>query len=83
MNEQEDYCGYESIGLDPSVPGSTYPMYGLIIEMNRYYIEERRMLYVCDGARSITEYTNIQPFLTEKFGFRKAYCNLQVFINQH
>lgn len=46
--------------------------------MNRYYLEELGVKYVNDGARSITEHSNIQPFLIDKFHFRKAYCRLQV-----
>ena len=46
--------------------------------MNRYYLEELGMKYVSDGARSITEHSNIQSFLVDKFHFRKAYCRLQV-----
>ena len=47
--------------------------------MNRYYLEELKLKYVCDGARSTTEHSNIQPFLEEKFKFRRAYCDLQMF----
>ena len=79
VNEQADFCDYVSMGVDPDAPGSTYPMYGLILELNRYYLEERKLKYVSDGARSITEHSNIQPFLEDKFRFRKAYCDLQVF----
>ena len=57
---------------------STYPYYGLIYEMNRYYLNEMKLKYVCDGARTITEHSNIQLFLIEKFNFRKAYCQLQI-----
>ena len=57
---------------------STYPYYGLIFEMNRYYLQELGLKYVNDGARSITEHSNIQPFLIEKFNFRKAYCHLNI-----
>lgn len=74
-----DFCSYISMGVNPNAPKSTYPMYGLILEMNRYYLEEIKLKYVCDGARSITEHSNIQPFLEEKFKFRKAYCDLQMF----
>lgn len=55
-----------------------YAYYGLIYEMNRYYLEELKLRYVNDGARSITEHSNIQPFLIEKFKFRKAYCHLSL-----
>ena len=46
--------------------------------MNRYYLEERKVKYVNDGARSITNHSNIQPFLIDKFKFRKAYCHLSI-----
>lgn len=75
----EDHCDYVSMGVNPEAPSSTYPMYGLILEMNRYYLEELQLSYVSDGARSITEHSNIQPFLIEKFRFRKAYCDIQVY----
>ena len=55
-----------------------YAYYGLIYEMNRYYLEERKLKYVNDGARSITNHSNIQPFLIDKFKFRKAYCRLDL-----
>lgn len=75
----DDYCDYNTMGISPDFPNNTYPMYGLIYEMNRYYLEEKKLKYVLDGARSITEHSNIQPFLEEKFNFRKAYCGLQIF----
>lgn len=75
----KDYCSYVSMGVNPNAPKSTYPMYGLIFEMNKYYLEDLGLKYVMDGARSITEHSNIQPFLEEKFKFRKAYCELQIF----
>ena len=46
--------------------------------MNRYYLDERKVMYVNDGARSITNHSNIQPFLIDKFNFRKAYCHLEI-----
>lgn len=74
-----DYCSYVSMGVNPDAPGSTYPMYGLILIMNQYYLENKCLSYVCDGARSVTEHSNIQPFLIEKFRFRKAYCDMKVY----
>ena len=78
----KDYCDYRTMGVSPVFPNSTYPMYGLIYEMNRYYLEESSLKFVMDGARSITEHSNIQPFLEDKFKFRKAYCDLQIFYNR-
>lgn len=75
----DDCAEYQTLKAIPEyLKGSTYPYYGLIYEMNRYYLEERKLKYVNDGARSITEHSNIQPFLIEKFKFRKAYCKLQI-----
>lgn len=75
----KDCCEYNTMKCKPSaMHNSTYPYYGLIFEMNRYYLGELRLKYVCDGSRSITEHSNIQPFLEEKFQFRKAYCKLQI-----
>ncbi len=55
-----------------------YPSYSLFFEMNKYYLEEKRFEYVNDGFKSILHETNIQSFLIEKFGFRKAYTNLYI-----
>ena len=75
----KDCCEYSTLKCVPSyLHNSTYPYYGLIYEMNRYYLQDLKLKYVSDGARSITEHSNIQPFLEEMFNFRKAYCNLQI-----
>lgn len=75
----DDYCDYITMGVNPDAPKSTYPIYGLIYEMNRYYLEELNLRYVMDGARTITEHSNIQSLLEEKFKFRRAYCKLQIY----
>lgn len=75
----DDYCDYSVLKADPAYLNHTYPYYGLIFEMNRYYLEEKGYKFVCDGARSITEHSNIQPFLIETFNFRKAYCDLSIY----
>ncbi|MBR5983273.1 MAG: hypothetical protein IK025_06080 [Bacteroidales bacterium] len=76
---KKDCCEYSSMKCDTDyMHNSTYPYYGLIYEMNRHYLQDMRLKYVCDGARSITEHSDIQPFLEKKFNFRKAYCCLQI-----
>lgn len=77
-NVKDDCCNYYSIKIDPKYLNSTYPMYGLIYTMNEYYLKEKGLRYVNDGARSITEHSNIQPFLISTFNFRKAYCRVQL-----
>jgi hypothetical protein len=74
----ENQCSYSTFKSLPKYLKGYYPFYGLLYEMNRYYLQELKLKYVCDGARSITEHSNIQPFLIEKFNFRKAYCQLHI-----
>lgn len=77
--ENGECVGYNKMKCDPAYQhNSTYPYYGLIYEMNRHYLQERGMRYVNDGRRSLTEHSNIQPFLIEKFKFRRAFCKLQI-----
>lgn len=70
-------CEYRTMKAIPAFQ-KQYAYYGLIYEMNRFYLEERKLKYVNDGGRSITNHSNIQPFLIEKFNFRKAYCKLDI-----
>jgi len=74
-----DSCEYGLIGILPEYKhNNTYPYYGLFYKMNEYYLGEKKYRYVTDGARSITEHSHIQDFLIQNFGFRKAYCQLEV-----
>ena len=73
----DESCEYRTMKAIPKYQ-KLYAYYGLIYEMNRYYLEERKVKYVNDGARSITNHSNIQPFLIDKFKFRKAYCHLSI-----
>ena len=74
----KESCEYRTMKAIPEYQ-KKYAYYGLIYEMNRYYLEERRLKYVNDGARSISNHSNMQPFLIDKFNFRKAYCNLNIY----
>ena len=71
---------YGIIGIQPEYKhNGTFPYYGLFYRMNQYYLQEKSFRYVTDGSRSITEHSNIQPFLEDKFHFRKAYCHLAIY----
>lgn len=37
--------------------------------------------YICDGARSVQHETAFQEYLEKYFGFRKAYCHLNIIYN--
>ena len=74
-------CEYRTMKAIPEFQ-KKYAYYGLIYEMNRYYLQERSLKYVNDGARSITNHSNMQPFLIDKFNFRKAYCDFSIHYKQ-
>ena len=75
-----DAVEYGLVGVLPEYKRqcTAYPYYGLFFSMNQYYLQEKKFRYVTDGSRSITEHSQIQPFLEEKFHFRKAYCHLAI-----
>lgn len=76
----DDCCEYGLIGILPEYKhNNTYPYYGLFHSLNAYYLGEKKFQYVADGARSITEHSNIQAFLMENFNFRQAYCKLEIY----
>ncbi len=64
-------CNYEQYN-------HLYPSYGLVFKMTEYYLQQPNIKYVDDGARSMTEHSNVQNFLISKFNFRKAYTKLNV-----
>lgn len=74
----DESCEFRTMKAIPAFQ-KLYAYYGLIYEMNRYYLEERGLKYVNDGGRSITNHSNIQPFLIEKFNFKKAYCHFDMY----
>lgn len=72
-----DAAEYKIIKLHPDYL-KDYLSYALIYKMNEYYLKERGLKYVTDGARSISHQTNIQQFLMDKFKFRKAFTSLNL-----
>ena len=72
-------CFYDMVTFYPEYKhNTTYPYYGIFYRLNEHYLGERKFQYVTDGSRSITEHSNIQPFLIHCFKFRKAYCKLKI-----
>ena len=70
-------CDYATIKINPTYK-KMYPTYALIFIMNKYYLNEKHLKYVSDGARSLFHQSNIQGFLMQKFKFRKAFCRLHI-----
>lgn len=62
-------CDYQNYKL-------LYPSYGLVYQMTEHYLGLDDCKYVLDGNRSFTEHSNVQGFLEDKFGYRRAYAKL-------
>lgn len=73
-----DMVNYAVLKAIPEYMNKHYPYFGLIYTMNQHYLGELGCKYVTDGFRSITEHSNIQPFLEKNFLFRKAYCRFEM-----
>lgn len=73
-----DSVNYNTLKAIPEMMNKHYPYFGLLFEMNKYYLEEVGVKYVTDGFRSVSGHSNIQPFLEKNFLFRKAYCNMDI-----
>lgn len=53
----------------------------LVAGLCKYFEEQLRNgtgFYICDGARNIFHETAFQDYLEKYFGFRKAYCHLNI-----
>lgn len=75
----DNSCFYDLVTFNPKYKHNTsYPFCGFFYKLNEYYLGEKHFDYVTDGSRSMTQHSNIQPFLIQKFKFRKAYCKLNI-----
>ncbi|MBB3140051.1 GNAT family N-acetyltransferase [Halomonas organivorans] len=68
---------WENIWYHPDYM-SLYSSYVLVHYMLEYYLSDRGFHYVSDGCRSIYHQTGVQDFLMDRFGFEKAYSQLEV-----
>jgi hypothetical protein len=72
-------CWFKYSRANPEFLPKYYPMYGMYDARNQYYLGEHKVRYVMTSARSITEHSEIQSFLIEKFAFRRAYCRVKIY----
>ena len=75
----DDIVEFESSKANPEFLSKFYVLYGLYDARNYHYLENEKKDFVISSARSITEHSNIQNFMIEKFGFRKAYCKIDLY----
>lgn len=74
---RDNSCFYVSMWFKPDSL-KKFSSYILFHEMNLHYLNNKKLKYVSDGARSINHQTGIHDFLVSKFGFRKAYSDLNI-----
>ena len=92
--ESDELCGYallslqsyRLVGLDVLKSNPDYEkeavnaalVYGVLRHLDSFLLNGG---YICDGARSINHETAFQDYLEKYFGFRKAYCKLNITYN--
>lgn len=78
ITKPDDLCCEYMVQKATQKARLNYCCYYLIYQLNLYYLKDMNLSFVNAGARSITNHSNVQSFLEEKFNFRKAYCQLNV-----
>ena len=79
LNENEDWVGFSVQKTNPAFEKyqiNAALVYGIL---ERYNEKLGSNFYICDGARNILHETAFQEYLERYFGFRKAYCKLNLF----
>lgn len=71
-------CECDTSKANPDYLTGYYPLYGLYAARNQEYLGKRKLNYIITSARSITQHSNVQDFMIEKFNFRRAYCKVQM-----
>lgn len=76
----KEYVSYSTVKLYPEYmkDGTSAALFQY---MNERYLDNQGKKYVSDGERSIRHETNIQKYLQKYFGFRKAFCQLNIKYN--
>jgi len=77
--EYASYVDFMSMKVDPQQEGKQINaalVFGLIQYYNNDLKNSRK--YICDGMRAIRHETRFQDYLISYFGFRYAYCQLNI-----
>lgn len=79
VNDHGSYADFTSMKADPAQEKLEVNA-ALVKGVIDYYAErlESGCFYICDGERSVLHQTAFQDYLEKYFGFRKAYCRLNV-----
>ena len=77
LDKHINYFMHKVIPVDEKKAINAALVYGVL----RYYEKNKQYLYITDGQRAIKHQTNFQSYLEKYFGFRKAYCKLNILYN--
>lgn len=78
MLPYEDYIDFNILRVRPAYEKyaiNAAIIYQIVIDNNEFM---EKGGYICDGSRSIRHETAFQNYLEKYFGFRKAYCRLNI-----
>ena len=75
---KDGYIDFTRLCVDPEYEkqGINFVLVFMLLSECKSFIE--RGFYICDGARTIRHKTSFQDWLEKYFGFRKAYCKLNI-----
>lgn len=78
INKEDDFINFNVL---KSIP--RYEKYGVNATIVSYILESfneelNNKIYICDGERNILHKTDFQDYLEKYFGFRKAFCKLNI-----
>lgn len=78
VEEQQDYIDLVTHKADPAY--EKYQINAALIAgfLEHYNDRLSKQFYVCNGERNILHETNFDDYLEKYFGFRKAYCKLNI-----
>lgn len=78
LNEHDTWVDFSVLKADPQYEKKGVNV-AVIFKICEYYNERlKKGYYICDGERNIIHETAFQDFLIKKFGFRRAYCKLNI-----
>lgn len=92
-NDNKKLCGfiaaishesYINFSMQKVIP--EYEKQNINFALLYYFLEDNKAFlenggYICDGERNISHETAFQDFLEKYFGFRKAFCKLNIIYN--
>ncbi|MDD3396047.1 MAG: hypothetical protein PHQ45_02335 [Acidaminococcaceae bacterium] len=78
--DDKDYVDFSMLRIKPEFQhdGINFAIVNFICD---WMMQHKRYIYITDGERNIRHITAFQDFLIKYFGFRKAYCRLNIMYN--